>query len=124
MSISSLIARIGQHESLNFFLTNRLPRRTVTRLMGWLSKIEQPLVRDVSIAIWRLFSHLDLSEAKKESFSSLHDCFIRELRDGVRPINQDPEMLVSPCDGMIGACGTIKDMNLFQVKGSAYSLQE
>ena len=33
--------------------------------MGWFSKIEQPLVRDASIGLWRLFSDLDLSEAKK-----------------------------------------------------------
>ena len=34
--------------------------------MGWFSKIEQPLVRDASIALWRLFSDLDLSEAQEE----------------------------------------------------------
>jgi len=36
--------------------------------MGWFSQIEQPFVRDVSIAVWRLFSDLDLSEAKKTQF--------------------------------------------------------
>ena len=33
--------------------------------MGWFSRIEQPLVRDLSIAVWRLFSDLDLCEAEK-----------------------------------------------------------
>ena len=84
------IARILQQEDLNFLLTNRIPRRLLTRFMGWFSKIEQPLVRDLSIGVWRLFADLDLSEAKKTQFSSLHDCFIRELKDGARPIDADP----------------------------------
>ena len=50
MTVRSLIARVFQQEGLNFLLTNRIPRRQATRLMGWLSKIEQPLVRDSSIA--------------------------------------------------------------------------
>jgi phosphatidylserine decarboxylase len=124
MTVRSLIDRIVQHEGLNFALTNRLPRRLVTRLMGWLSKVEQPLVRDISIGLWRLFSDLDLSEAKKQRFTSLHDCFIRELKDGARPIDSDPEVLVSPCDGIVGACGCIDGGDLMQVKGSKYPLAE
>ena len=37
----------------------------------------------------------------------MHDCFIRELKDGARPIDRNPEILVSPCDAIVGACGTI-----------------
>jgi phosphatidylserine decarboxylase len=85
--------------------------------MGWLSKIEQPLVRDISIGVWRLFSDLDLSEAKKTQFKSLHDCFIRELKDGARPVDPDPSVLVSPCDAIVGACGAIAGTDLLQVKG-------
>ena len=91
MTAQSLIARLLRHEGLNFVLTNRIPRRLATRFMGWFSTIEQPVVRDISIAIWRLFCSVDLSEAKKKDFVSLRDCFIRELKDGVRSINRDPE---------------------------------
>jgi phosphatidylserine decarboxylase len=115
---------VFQQEGLNFLLTNRIPRRQATRLMGWLSKIEQPLVRDSSIRIWRLFSDLDLSEAKKLQFKSLHDCFIRELKDGARPIDADPDTLVSPCDAIVGACGMIAGTDVLQVKGSCYPLEE
>ena len=55
MTIRSLIAKICEQEDLNFLLTNRIPRRLVTRFMGWFSRIEQPLVRDLSIGVWRLF---------------------------------------------------------------------
>jgi phosphatidylserine decarboxylase len=122
MTIRSLITVLSQQEDLNFLLTNRVPRAALTRFMGWFSKIEIPLVRDLSIACWRLFSDLDLSEARKTSFKSLHDCFTRELRPGLRPPDPDPAIVVSPCDGIIGAHGAIADTELFQVKGAPYSL--
>jgi phosphatidylserine decarboxylase len=122
MTIRGLIATLSQQEDLNFLLTNRIPRAAVTRFMGWFSKIEQPLIRDLSIACWRLFSDLDLSEARKTSFKSLHDCFTRELRPGLRPPDPDPSIVVSPCDAIVGAFGAIRDAELFQIKGAAYSL--
>ena len=122
MTVKTLIASLTQQEDLNFLLTNRVPRAALTRFMGWFSKIEQPQVRDLSIACWRLFSDLDLSEAKKTHFRSLHDCFTRELKPGLRPSDPDPAIVVSPSDGIVGAFGAIADTELFQVKGAPYSL--
>ena len=122
MTIRSLIAGLTQQEDLNFLLTNRIPRAAVTRFIGWFSKIEQPLIRDLSIACWRMFSDLDLSEAKKTSFTSLHDCFTRELRPGLRPADPDPAIVASPSDAIVGAHGAIADTELFQIKGAPYSL--
>jgi phosphatidylserine decarboxylase len=124
MTVKSLIASLTQQGDLNFLLTNRIPRAALTRFMGWFSKIENPNVRDLSIACWRLFSDLDLSEAKKTSFKSLHDCFTRELRPGLRPADPDPAVVVSPSDGIVGAFGTIRDGELYQIKGAPYSLTD
>ena len=124
MTIRTVIAALSENERLNFVLSNRIPRRALTRFMGWFSKIERPLVRDGSIAAFRLFCAPDLGEAKKPRFASLHDCFIRELRDGARPIDASDKVLVSPCDGIIGAAGRIREATLLQVKGSPYPLEE
>lgn len=124
MTARTQIIRVFQQEDINFLLTNRIPRRLVTQFIGWFSRIEQPLVRDLSIAVWRLFSHLDLSEARKSEFRSLHDCFIRELKDGARPVDGAPDILVSPCDGIVGASGAIADTELYQAKGFPYRLQD
>lgn len=124
MTIHSQFLKILQQEDINFLLTNRIPRRLLTRFMGWFSQIEQPLVRDASIGIWRAFSDLDLGEAKKTTFKSMHDCFVRELRDGARPVDPDPAILVSPCDAIVGACGRIAGTELFQIKGMPYSLAD
>jgi phosphatidylserine decarboxylase len=122
MTIRSLIASFSQQEDLNFLLTNRIPRAALTRLVGWFSKIEQPQVRDLSIAVWRMFSDLDLREAQKTHFRSMHDCFTRELKPGLRPVDPDPQIVVSPCDAIVGAHGEIADTELFQIKGAPYSL--
>jgi phosphatidylserine decarboxylase len=124
MTLRSLLAKVSQQEDINFLLTNRIPRRLATRFMGWFSKIEQPLVRDLSISIWRAFSDLDLSEAKTSRFRSMHDCFVRELKDGARPVDPDPRVLVSPCDAVVGACGAIAGTELVQAKGFPYTLRE
>lgn len=122
MTIRSLISSLAQQENLNFLLTNRIPRAAATRFIGWFSKVEQPLVRDLSIACWRMFSDLDLSEARKRDFKSLHDCFTRELKPGLRPYDPDPSIVCSPCDAIIGAHGAIADTELFQIKGAPYAL--
>jgi phosphatidylserine decarboxylase len=124
MTARSLAARIAQQEDLNFLLTNRIPRRWATQFIGWFSKIEQPLVRDLSLAVWRLFSDLDLTDSRKQTFRSMHECFTRELQEGARPVDPDPAVIVSPCDAVVGACGPIAETELLQIKGFPYALRD
>lgn len=120
-----MLARLGQREDLNFLLTNQLiPRRLATQLVGRVSKVRQPLVRDLSIGLWRLFADPNLDEAAKPSFDSLHDCFIRELKPGARVVDPDPSVLTSPCDAIVNACGPIQGTRLIQAKGISYTLDE
>jgi phosphatidylserine decarboxylase len=116
--------KIVQQEDVNFLLTNRIPRQLATRFIGWFSRIEQPLVRDVSLRVWGFFADLDLSEARETRFRSMHDCFTRQLKDDARPVDADPGVLVSPCDGIVGACGRVVDGQVLQVKGFPYAAEE
>jgi phosphatidylserine decarboxylase len=124
MKLHSLIAPLVRHEGLNFVLTNRLPRRALTRLAGWFSRIENPLICAASIAVWRCFTELDLSDARTTNFRSLHACFTRELKPGARTIDPDPAHLVSPCDAIVGAFGRVDGNRLLQIKGQPYTLDE
>ena len=54
----------------------------------------------------------------------MHDCFTRELKEGTRPIDADPGVLVSPCDAIVGAAGTVSGTELLQIKGAAYTLRD
>ena len=124
MTLRSILVQIAQQEDLNFLLTNRIPRRGLTRLVGWLSRVEQPLVTQSCIALWRLFSDLDLSEARQGSFRSLHECFTRQLKEGARPVDPDPSVIVSPCDAIVGALGTVRAGTVLQAKGFPYALED
>lgn len=125
VTLRALLRRLGQNETLNFIATNRLlPRQLVTRWFGWFSQLEQPLVRDLSLATWRMFTDLDLGDAATQDFASLHACFIRELAPGARQVDPDPNVVTSPCDGIVVMCGQVQGTRLFQVKGSSYDLRE
>jgi phosphatidylserine decarboxylase len=117
-------AAMPVRENLSFLLTNRIPRRWATLFMGWLSPIENTFVRGLSIGLWRLFSDLDLSEARKRRFRSLQDCFTRELKDGARPVDADPGIVVSPCDAIVGASGRVEAGAVLQAKGFPYTLMD
>ena len=126
--LRSLRDKLLLQEDLNFLLTNRIPRITLTRFMGWFSQIRQPLVARLSIATWRLFADLDLRDAQQSHFDSLHDCFTRALKPGARTVDMDEAVLASPSDAIVGACGSIEDSpvgtQLFQAKGFPYQLAE
>jgi len=124
MNARSILASVFLREDINFLVTNRIPRRLATELVGRLARVEHPLVCALSIGAWRLFADPDLSEAAKPRFSSLHDCFTRALAPGARSIDPDPRTLVSPCDAIVGASGRVNGDQLVQAKGMGYRLHE
>jgi phosphatidylserine decarboxylase len=124
MTMRQTLARITANDSFNYLVTNHIPRAALTRLVGRFSKIEQPLVKRLSIGVWKLFSDLDLGEARDSHFKSMHACFTRSLKDGARTIDMRAEVLSSPSDAIVGACGTIESDTLIQAKGMPYSMAE
>jgi len=119
------LRRFFQQEDLNFLLTNRIPRRWATLMMGRFSRLEWPWLTALTLRIWRLFAdELNLAEAKQQRFRSLHECFVRELVPGARPIDANSDVFVSPCDAIVGEGGAIEGRRVFQAKGFPYSLAD
>jgi len=118
------LGRFLLQEDLNFLLTNRIPRIGATRLMGWYSRIRSRWLTRLSLQVWRLFSDLDLSDAQDSEFESVHACFTRALRPGARVVDPDPCVLASPCDAIVGACGTVEGGTLLQAKAMAYRMAD
>lgn len=112
------------YPSINFALTNRLPRALCTIAFGRLSRVRSRWLASVLIAVWKRFSDLDLSDALRSDFDSLHACFTRELQPGARSISQEAGTLSSPCDAIVGAHGVVNDMAMLQAKGMPYRLDE
>jgi phosphatidylserine decarboxylase len=119
------LARLFLREDLNFLLTNRIPRRAVTRFFARFGRIRSRTLTRASIAVWQAFADdLRLDEAERTDFESLHECFIRRLRPGVRPIDTSLGTVVSPCDAIVGAHGRVRDGQLIQAKGLTYGVEE
>lgn len=116
------IMRFFLNEDINFLVTNRLPRRFATKLVGRIARIEHPMIARPSLALWKFFAGVDLSDARTKRFKSLRDGFVRPLRDGARPFDSDPDTIASPCDALVGAHGRIADDRLYQVKDFPYRL--
>lgn len=124
MSIRTAVLGLVAKEDINFLLTNRIPRLALTRFMGWFSKVENPLVAKVSIALWRFFCDVDLTDSGQGRFPSLHAAFVRRLKADARTIDTDPAVLVAPCDAILGAFGQITKGQALQIKGFPYSLAD
>lgn len=67
---------------------------------------------------------IDLAEVSKtpQQFSSLHDFFVRQLKNEARPIDTRAEIFSSPVDAKIEIFGDITKDMLFTVKNKPYSL--
>jgi hypothetical protein len=101
--------KLFNSEDLNFLLTNRIPRIALTHLMGRVSQIKNPLFTRMAIWVWKRFTQLELEDTQNTGFQSVHDCFIRALKPGTRPVDPATEVITSPCDGIIGEFGAIVD---------------
>lgn len=83
----------------------RLPRPIARRLVLWFAKTYQ----------------IDVDAAGREihEYPSVGHFFIRDLREGLRPIEAD---FVSPVDGVLRNYGVIADGRLEQIKGKTYTV--
>ncbi|APZ42394.1 archaetidylserine decarboxylase [Acidihalobacter ferrooxydans] len=103
-----------------------LPQHAVSRLIFRATRLRSPLVP----AVIRWFSArygVDLNEAKNPdptAYPTFNAFFTRALRDGARPLAQQPDTIACPVDGTVSAIGTVDDTRVFQAKGRDYSLVE
>lgn len=119
------LQKLSSIEQLNFLLTNRIPRRQITILMGKISKIESPVFTEAAIRVWKAFaSDLDFSESQEQRFNSLHECFVRRLKDGARKIAAGADTVISPCDAIVGEFGAVRDREVIQAKGYPYQIDD
>ncbi|MBO7710773.1 MAG: phosphatidylserine decarboxylase [Lachnospiraceae bacterium] len=64
---------------------------------------------------------IDLSEFETENMKSFNDCFSRKIRDGLRPVCEDPDALIAPCDGLAKAF-PIREDTVLHVKECSYTV--
>jgi len=104
-----------------------LPRNGLSRWAGRLASIRLPgPVQRAEIRLFARLAGVDLDEAAEPigAYPTLNDFFTRRLRAGVRPLAEDRDALLSPCDGAWGQSGRIEGATLLQIKGRAYRVAE
>ncbi|MBN2718425.1 MAG: phosphatidylserine decarboxylase [Deltaproteobacteria bacterium] len=117
-------------------MSNRMTDTLITRLtmgvcgaMGALAEIKAPkAVLQSAISAYSLGFGVNRSESAvpPDGFSCFGDFFARNLLAGTRPVCQDDDAFVSPCDGQIAAIQSIHAdcADTFRVKGFDYSIQQ
>lgn len=100
-------------------------RPIVSRAMGHLVRARPP--RPVLGAAIRAFSRtwgvaLDEARLPVQQFASFQDFFTRELKDGLRPVAEQSDLVPSPSDGRLSAFGPLDRGTLVQAKGVHYTL--
>jgi phosphatidylserine decarboxylase len=117
MDLLKHLARL-KAESFRF-----LPTNSISRLWGTFSR--SALSRQV-IQSFAWIWGIDVSEAEfnLEEYQTLNEFFTRRLKAGSRPIDQHPEIIVSPVDGQIVSSGVCEQDRVLQVKDIDYSLYE
>lgn len=67
---------------------------------------------------------MNLAQKKTNEFKSFNDFFVRKLVPEARPIDKNPDVLVSPGDGRLTVYENISLDNIVQIKNMTYSLKE
>lgn len=81
------------------------------------------LGREVSRIFIRPFIHshsIDMSQFEKKRYTSYNDFFSRRLIDGARPVEETPEIFISPCDSRLGVY-EINRLRTFAIKHTRYT---
>ncbi|MDX1381173.1 MAG: archaetidylserine decarboxylase [Xanthomonadales bacterium] len=113
-------------EKLYAGLQYPLPHHLLSRLVHAFMRIRLAPVKNAQIAIVGGLAGVDWSESRHQDyadFATFNAFFTRELADGARPLDPDPNAFVSPSDGRISECGRITNDRILQAKGHHYSIR-
>jgi phosphatidylserine decarboxylase len=104
-----------------------LPRKQISRAIGRVaSRTGQDALVARAIDMYVRAYAVDLSECQIPSggFRSFNEFFTRPLREGARPLDPDPDAILSPADGKVEDAGAIDERAVLRIKGRRYELSE
>src|SRR5690606_24991155 len=104
-----------------------VPQHLLSRLVGKIAASELPWIKNPFIDWFSRRYQVDMSEAadpEPRNYPSFNAFFTRALKAGARPLDSDPDSIVSPADGAISQLGAIEAGRIFQAKGQTYTTAE
>ena len=117
----------GQDRLLTFLYTNKFGRMLLKPLvMPGISKLSGKLLSTYAsrhLVPWFIrHEDIDMTDFPSRKYASFNDFFTRRIRDGARPIDEDEETLISPCDCRATVYPILKNSN-FSIKHTEYTLR-
>lgn len=103
-----------------------MPKHLISRLVGLLAAARLGALTHALINLFIKSYGINMAEAKYEKatdYKSFNEFFTRPLKEGLRPVVQDANIIAHPVDGAISQLGKIDGDKLIQAKGHDYSLQ-
>ena len=97
-----------------------VPQKTLSRTVRRLASVRSRMA--VRRFAARYGVAVEDAERPLDEYESLLEFFTRRLKPGLRPIDPDPDVLVSPVDGTVLVAGPVGTGTLFQAKGKSYTL--
>ena len=112
--------RFLYHTAFGRLLLRPLIGRGFSKLGGdfMSSRLSKPLIKG-----FIRNNNIDLAEYHAENFRCFNDCFTRKIRDGYRPIGEEPDRLISPCDAYLSAYPITED-TVYPIKQSLYTVSD
>jgi phosphatidylserine decarboxylase len=104
-----------------------LPKYLLTSVVYRLTRIRTPAVKNALIRGFLKLYEIRLDEVRgrvPDDFATFNDFFIRELKEGSRPVDPDPRAIVSPADGTLSQAGAVHGNRILQAKGIDYTLED
>lgn len=108
------------------FVFNIIPKSLVSRLFGYIARLELPHFFLNLIITWysRKFKVKTEYITPPGGFKNFDDFFTRRLRDGIHATSWNKKIAVSPVDARIDQYGDILESTIVQAKGLTYTLPD
>lgn len=112
---------------LFIYLQYLLPQHLLSRAAGCLADCTWSWVKNPFITWFVKRYQVDMRQAVEPdptAYACFNDFFTRALTPDARPLDSEPNSVLSPADGVISQLGAIEHGRIFQAKGQNYSVQE
>lgn len=103
-----------------------MPKHFISRMVGKLAAAKAGGLTTALIKLFIKQYKIDMSEAKYPDpahYKTFNEFFTRPLKEGIRPLAEESDIIAHPVDGAISQLGDVVDGQIIQAKGHDYSLQ-
>lgn len=121
--------KVQESSKILKFLYNTVPGRVILKLLTspTISKIGGAYMNSgiskIHIKGFIKNNGIDMSQYEKTEYKNFNECFTRKILPECRPVCQEEDTFISPCDGRLSAYH-INEESAFKIKNSWYRVED